>query len=273
MTDRILDISEHPARLSVRHEQLLIATGESEATVPLEELAVLIVSNPGVTYTQAVVAGLMESGGVFIVCGPSHLPSGMMLPLEGHHLQTERLRQQFAASEPVQKKVWRQLITEKVKSQGRALLRAHGDDRGLLAMARRVKAGDPDNVEAQAARKYFPAMFGEDFQRNRDWPGVNALLNYGYTVLRAIVARALAGAGLHPSIGVHHHNRYDAYALAADVMEPFRVIVDRRRNVRRVARSDARLRHRKPGPNLTRKEGLQPPLLLRGRACARHAGR
>jgi CRISPR-associated protein Cas1 len=226
MTERILDIAEVPARLSVRHEQLVIAHDDQETTTPLEEVAALIVSNPGVTYTQAVIVKLMEAGGVFIVCDGRHLPAGMMLPLEGHHVQTARLRQQIEASEPTRKQAWKQLVQAKVEAQGRLLERVHGQDHGLVAMAGRVRSGDADNVEAQAARKYFPALFGQEFQRNRDMTGTNALLNYGYTVLRAIIARALVGAGLHPSIGLHHHNRYDPYCLAADVMEPFRVLVD-----------------------------------------------
>ncbi len=228
MTERLIDLSDAPARLSVKHAQLVMEHGEEKQTLPLEDVAVLMVSNPGVTYTQAVLSGLMERSGVFIACDGKHLPAGMMLPLEGHHLQTERLKAQVEAGLPTRKRAWQEIVQAKVRAQGRLLDELHGDARGLLEMAKRVKSGDTDNVEGQAARKYWRALFGDPtFQRDRDLPGANAMLNYGYTVLRGIVARAVVAAGLHPSIGVHHHNRYDAYCLADDLMEPFRPRVDK----------------------------------------------
>ncbi len=228
MTERLIDISDTPVWLSVKHEQLVLKNEEQQQRVPMEEVAVLVVSNPGVTYTQAVLSGLMEHGGVFVACNAQHLPAGMMLPLEGHHLQTERLRAQVEAAQPMKKRAWQQVVQAKVRAQGRLLEELHGDPRGLIEMAKRVKSGDPDNIEGQAARKYFPHLFADRrFQRDRERPGANAMLNYGYTVLRGVVARAVAAAGLHPSIGIHHHNRYDAYCLADDLMEPFRTIVDR----------------------------------------------
>ena len=227
MTERILDISSQPAALRVKHEQLVVHTDDIEQSIPLAEIAALIVSHPAVTYTQGVVSGLMNAGAAFIACDARHMPSGMMLPVEGHHLQAERVGKQIAASLPLRKRVWQQIVREKIRSQGRLLKRIHGNDKGLAALADRVQSGDPKNVEAQAARRYWPALFGgAEFRRNREAPGRNAALNYGYTVLRATVGRAIAGAGLHPSIGVHHHNRYDAFCLADDLMEPYRVLVD-----------------------------------------------
>ena len=228
MTDRILDISGFAGSLRVRHERLVLKSDAKEQAVPLAEVAVLVVSNPAVTYTQAVLAKLMEHGGAFVSCGANRLPNGFMLPLEAHHLQTERIKQQVEASEPVRKRVWQQLVTAKISAQGKLLGDLHGDDKGLLAMAKRVRSGDPDNFEGVASQRYWPAVFGDaGFRRDRDLPGKNAMLNYGYGVLRAIVGRAIVAAGLHPSIGVHHHNRYDAFCLADDVMEPYRPIVDR----------------------------------------------
>ncbi|HPO17420.1 MAG TPA: type II CRISPR-associated endonuclease Cas1 [Candidatus Hydrogenedentes bacterium] len=228
MIERIIDLSDNPARLSIHLEQLVIESGDQKNTVPMEEVGVLVVSNPAVTYTQAVLSGLMEHGGVFLACSMRRLPIGMMVSLEGHHLQTERLHEQIEASEPVRKRVWQQLVQSKIVHQARVLVSLHNKDYGLIAMSGRVNSGDTDNVEGQAARKYWPLLFGDlEFRRDPDAGSANSMLNYGYGVLRGIVARAVVAAGLHPSIGVHHHNRYDAYCLADDMMEPFRPLVDK----------------------------------------------
>ena len=228
MIERIIDLSERAARLSVRHDQLVIAEGGTEHTVPMEDVAVLLLSHPALEITQGVVARLMECGGVLVAADSRRLPAGMLLPLEGHHLQTERLREQDSASEPARKRVWQQLVRAKVAAQGRVLAEFHGDDAGLAALAGRVQSGDAGGIESQAARRYFSRLFGElPFRRERDGEWPNAMLNYGYMALRAVVARAIVAAGLHPSLGVKHHNRYDAYCLAADLMEPYRPVIDR----------------------------------------------
>jgi CRISP-associated protein Cas1 len=229
MTDRIIDISTDAARLHVRHEQLVIEIAERpEATVPLAELACLVVSNPRVSYSHTALAGLAAAGGAMVVCDEKHLPIGMMLPLAGHSVQAERFEAQAQAAEPKKKQIWKQLVTAKIGAQGRALQELRGKDLGLGEMARRVKSGDTENLEAQASRRYWPAIFNdEQFRRDRQKEDQNRQLNYGYAVLRAIVARAICGAGLHPSLGVFHHNRYDTFCLADDLMEPFRPLVDR----------------------------------------------
>lgn len=229
MTERILDISEAPARLKVDLGRLHIEQGEAAPmTIPLEEVAVLMVAHYQVSYTQAVLAGLMAAGGVFICCDASRLPTGLMLPLAGHHQQTRRVALQAGAAKPVRKRLWQQLIQAKIAGQGRVLTTMHGDDLGLAKMAQRVKSGDPDNLEAQAARKYWRPLFQEDaFRRDQEADGANALLNYGYGVLRAIVGRAVCATGLHPSLGIHHKNQYNPYCLVDDLMEPYRPLVDR----------------------------------------------
>jgi len=229
MSDRLMDLSEEPARLSVRLEQLVIERNDKpEATVPLAELAVLVVSHPCVTYTHAVLAGIIAAGGAFVVCDGRHMPVAMLLPIESHSTQAERFARQTEASEPTRKRLWQQIVMAKVRAQGRLLKELHGDDRGLMALAGRVASGDTTNVEAQASQRYWRALFGDEkFRRDREADDQNRFLNYGYAVLRAIVARAVCAAGLHPSFGVHHHNRYDAFCLADDLMEPFRPIVDR----------------------------------------------
>jgi len=229
MTDRILDFSEKPARLNVRLKQLVVKRREMpDVSMPLAELAVLIVSHPQVSYTQAVLAGLAEAGGAFVACNRRHLPVGMFLPLVAHHAQTQRFAAQARVALPVRKRLWRQLVQAKINAQAETLEALHGTDAGLRALVAQVRSGDPANVEARAARRYWPVLFADaDFRRHREDEDQNLLLNYGYSVLRAIVARAICGAGLHPSLGIHHHNRYDAYCLADDLMEPFRPTVDR----------------------------------------------
>lgn len=228
MTDRILDISRLAARLSVRHKQLVIdQSPEGEVTMPLAELAVVVVSHPQVTYTQAVLACLAESGGAFVACNRQYLPVGLFLPLVAHFAQAERFAAQARAAQPLRKRLWKQIVREKIRSQARTLQVLYGSDCGLLALVSQVRSGDTSNVEARAAHRYWPQLFLDvEFRRNRDNQDQNLLLNYGYAVLRAIIARAICAAGLHPSLGIHHHNRYNAYCLADDLMEPFRPIVD-----------------------------------------------
>ncbi len=244
MTDRIIDLSEEPARLSVRYANLLIEReGAEPVTVPLEELAVLVVSHPQVSLTHAVLAGLATSGGVFVTCDDKHLPAGMLLPLNAHFTQAERFEQQASAPLPTRKRLWQEIIRAKLRAQANLLCELRGEDKGIAALVSRVKSGDPDNIEAEASRRYWPALFtGGYFRRDRFGLPPNQLLNYGYAVLRAVVARAICAAGLHPSLGLHHHNRYDAFRLADDLMEPFRPLVDR------------------AVVNLTRWRGLNAPL-------------
>jgi CRISP-associated protein Cas1 len=229
MTDRILDISEWPASLSVRNSLLSIRLGQEEPiTIPLSDLAVVIVSHPQVTYTHAVLSGLALAGAMFVTCDDKHLPVSMLLPLVTHSLQTERFAAQARLPLPVRKRLWQQIARAKILSQARLLEHRSGGDGGLGSLASQVRSGDPANLEARAARIYWQKVFGEiEFRRDREQDGLNACLNYGYAVLRAIVARAICGAGLHPSLSVHHHNRYDTFCLADDLMEPFRPVVDR----------------------------------------------
>jgi CRISP-associated protein Cas1 len=229
MTNRIVDFSDGPAYLNVRNRQLVVRRPNlPDAAVPLVDVAVVIASNPQVTYTQAVLAGIAETGGVFVACNGCRLPVGMFVPLVSHHAQTERFAAQARASVPTCKRLWQQIVRAKIRAQAKALIELYGDDFGLLPLVPLVRSGDPQNVEARAARAYWPQLFANTaFRRRADNQDENLLLNYGYAVLRAIVARAVCAAGLHPSIGLHHHNRYDAYCLADDLMEPFRPTVDR----------------------------------------------
>ncbi|HOX40460.1 MAG TPA: type II CRISPR-associated endonuclease Cas1 [Candidatus Brocadiia bacterium] len=228
MNNRIIDISEEPAALSSRYENLVIRRDDgSEASLPFGELAVILVSHPRISMTQSVLSGICAAGAVLVACDEKRTPCGMLLPLQGHSTQSERFALQASAPLPLRKRLWKQIVQEKIRAQSRALSRLRGDDRGLALLAAQVRSGDPENVEGRAARAYWSTLFGaEGFTRDPDSPGLNAMLNYGYAVLRAVVARAICASGLHPSLGIHHHNRYDTFPLASDLMEPFRPVVD-----------------------------------------------
>lgn len=229
MSQRIIEIAEGPARLSVRHAQLVVEReGLDTVTTPLEEIAALVLSAPQAQVTQAVLAGVAAAGGITVISGEKHLPAGMVLPLEQHGTQTERFAMQAGLKSTVKKRLWQELVAAKIRAQGRLLKELHGEDGGLIPMAERVRSGDEGNLEAQAARRYWPLLFRDPkFRRGSEGPDQNNHLNYGYAVLRAVVARAVCGAGLHPSLGVAHRNRYNPFCLADDVMEPFRPLVDR----------------------------------------------
>lgn len=225
--ERVLDFADRPVRLSVRHEQLVIRDGdEPEVTTPLAEAAIAIVASPRLSCTGAALAGLMRHGGSMVICDDSATPVGLMLPLGVNQQQTKRVLAQAAASLPTNKRLWQQVVRAKIAAQARTLELHTGDDAGLPRMATRVKSGDPDNLEAQAARRYWPALFGPSFRRRREAEDQNRLLNYGYAVLRAAVGRSICASGLHPSVGIHHHDRHNSFCLADDLMEPYRPVVD-----------------------------------------------
>ncbi|MCL5037614.1 MAG: type II CRISPR-associated endonuclease Cas1 [Chloroflexi bacterium] len=228
MTDYIIDISEEAVGLKASNNLLVIEKEDGKKkTYPFDEVAALIVSHPRVYLTHHVLSRLAEAGGIFIVCNEKHMPSGMILPLSGNYAQTERFGIQASASLPLKKQCWSQVVRAKVRAQAKLLDKLHGDDRGLSMLVSRIKSGDTTNIEGQASRRYWPALFCDpSFRRNRNGEDQNRHLNYGYAVLRAIIGRAVTAAGLHPSLGIHHHNRYDPFCLADDLMEPFRPLVD-----------------------------------------------
>ncbi|MEJ5342072.1 MAG: type II CRISPR-associated endonuclease Cas1 [Thermogutta sp.] len=228
MINHVVELANKPAKLSVRHRQLVIKTGdELEVTLPLAELAVLIAANPCITLTQPVLAGLAEAGAVCVICDATSRPVGTMFPLVNHHIQTERLAAQAQASLPTRKRLWQQIVRSKIQSQAGVLQELHGRDYGLARLAARVRSGDTSNVEAMASRRYWRHLFQDrTFRRDPDRNDQNRFLNYGYAILRAVTARAITGVGLHPSLGIHHHNRYNPFCLADDLMEPFRPRVD-----------------------------------------------
>lgn len=225
--DQIVDIATDGRHLSRERGFLKVSEGSEEiGRIPLDQIAGVIVHAHGTTWSTSLLTELADRGAPVVLCGSNHAPRSVLLPLEGHHAQGARLRAQWQAKAPFTKQAWKQVVISKITMQA-AALEAIGEAHAPVAMLRRkVTSGDSTNVEAQAARYYWPRMMGEDFRRDRTAPDLNALLNYGYTVLRAATARAVVAAGLHPTIGLHHSNRGNAFALADDLMEPFRPLVD-----------------------------------------------
>lgn len=225
--DQIVDIATDGRHLSRDRGFLKVSEGPEEiGRIPLDQIAGVIVHAHGTTWSNSLLTELADRGAPVVLCGTNHAPRSVLLPLDGHHAQGARLRAQWQAKASLMKQAWKQVVISKITMQA-AALEAVGEAHAPVAMlTRKVASGDSSNVEAQAARYYWPRMMGEDFRRDRNAPDLNALLNYGYTVLRAATARAVVAAGLHPTIGLHHSNRGNAFALADDVMEPFRPLVD-----------------------------------------------
>ncbi len=220
----------NPAYLHKKDQQLKVADPETKtekATVPLEDIAVVVLDHPQITLTHAVMADLIDRNVALISCDSRHLPSGLMLPLDGNHVQTERFRKQIEASEPLLKNLWSQTVAAKIDNQANHLNRQGFENKQLLALIPQIKSGDPDNVEGRAASVYWKILFdGHDFTRDRFGIEPNSHLNYCYAILRAIVARALVSSGLLPTLGIFHRNKYNAYCLADDIMEPYRPFCD-----------------------------------------------
>ncbi len=193
-----------------------------------EDVGLLIVDTPRSIYTHGVVLELLKHGAMVVLCGSNHLPVGVLQPLVGHSLQARRQREQIQAGAPLRKRLWPQIVRAKIRAQAKHLqVIGSLESQAPEDMAKRVRSGDPENLEAQAARRYGSALFGPEFRRTREGPAPNPLLNYGYAIVRAATARAVCGAGLNPALGLHHTNQYNAFALADDLFEPLRPLVDR----------------------------------------------
>ncbi|MGL4944551.1 MAG: type II CRISPR-associated endonuclease Cas1 [Thermoguttaceae bacterium] len=233
MTHHILDFS-NGAALHVRLQNLVIEReGVPPLSLPMSDIACIIVAHRQVTFTQSVLEQIAVHGGTLVACDSKMTPCGMYLPLAAHHLQKRRIDSQIRASVQTRKRLWQQIIRAKVSHQAQLLSSWTGSDGGIAAMVERVKSGDTSNIEAQAAQKYWRALFKTDFEMrhnfrrdNESGDAVNVALNYGYAVLRAVIARAIVATGLLPSVGLHHCNKYNSFCLADDLMEPFRPLVD-----------------------------------------------
>ncbi len=225
--DQIIDIVTDGRHLSRDRGFLKVSEkGNEVGRTPLDQITAVIVHAHGTTWSTSLLTELGDRGTPVVLCGSNHVPRSMLLPVEGHFAQGARMRAQCNAKAPLKKQAWKKVVISKVLMQAQ-VLGAVGQQRGRLdQLARSVMSGDRTNVEAQAARHYWPRLMGTEFRRDLGGSGPNALLNYGYTVFRSAAARAVVAAGLHPTIGLHHSNRGNAFALADDLMEPFRPLVD-----------------------------------------------
>lgn len=231
----------NPAYLSMRLGQIVIKKPEESfagtndsvgqtRTIPIEDVGVVVLDNKQITLTQALLEALLDNNCALITCDSRHLPVGLLLPLVGNTVQNERFRSQLDASLPLKKQLWQQTVQAKIRNQAAMLKFSTGEDAAnMLIWADSVRSGDTDNMEARAAAYYWKNVFPDKpgFFRDQEGGGLNSLLNYGYAILRAIVARSLVSSGLLPTLGIHHHNRYNAYCLADDIMEPYRPYVDK----------------------------------------------
>lgn len=234
----------NPAYLSLRNKQLIVKLPEvekndsipddlkkqAERSIPVEDIGVIILDNKRITITQGVIEALLDNNSALITCNSERMPVGLMLPLSGNKTQTERFRDQINASLPLKKQLWQQTVQAKIRNQAYVLSsKNNAIIENMKVWATDVKSGDPDNYEARAAVYYWANLFTEieGFSRNREGIPPNNLLNYGYAILRAIVARSLVASGLLPTFGIHHRNKYNAYCLADDIMEPYRPFVDK----------------------------------------------
>lgn len=228
MTKRIIEIGTEGCYLKLRDQQLVIQKGEDEVgSIPIEDMSALILDHPQTVITVPVLNHLLENNVMVVSSDERHQPAGMFLPLQSHVIQSERFTAQAGMGNSLKKALWKQIVRAKVDMQARVLKSLTNSDAGLSALAKKVRSGDPDNIEAQAARRYWSRLFEDaDFRRDFGADDQNRYLNYGYAIVRAITARSICAAGLHPSLGLHHHNRYNAYCLADDLMEPYRPYVD-----------------------------------------------
>ena len=224
----------NPCFLNCKDLQLIInkksETGEESNTkIPIEDIGVAIIDHYGVTITQYSLSLLLENNVAVVICNSNHMPNGMFLNLDGNSLQSEFFKNQVSASVPLKKQLWQQTISYKINNQARLLKSIGASFRNMLDWSEKVKSGDTSNLEARASAFYWKNFFPPelDFKRDRFGEPPNNLLNYGYAILRAIVARSLVGSGLLPTLGIHHRSKYNAYCLADDIMEPYRPFVDK----------------------------------------------
>lgn len=222
-------VFSNPLNLSLKNKQLVLAykdNPERKQTIPIEDIGIIVIEHQQVNITIPLLNELTDSNVQVVLCNQKGMPNSMMINLDSNINQGEILRNQLATGEVMKKQLWKQIVEAKIKNQSRLLNKIGYDGSILSPYYNNVKSGDSDNKEGIAARVYFQTLFGHDFTRDRSMEGINTLLNYGYTILRASVSRALVSSGLFPAIGIHHSNRSNAFPLADDIMEPFRPFVD-----------------------------------------------
>lgn len=230
MLGRIVEIADDRRHLFAHRGFMVVRDTEGErkelGQIPLDDIGAVIANAHGLSYTNNLLVELAQRGAPFVLCAPNHSPVGMLLPTDGNYEQSRRIDAQLAARRPLHKQMWAAIVRSKLEQQAAVLEAVGAPSVPLLALAKKVKSGDPGNLEAQGARRYWSLLFGDDFRRDQGAGGVNSLLNYGYTILRSATARAVIGAGLHPSIGLFHSNAGNPMRLVDDLIEPFRPVID-----------------------------------------------
>lgn len=217
----------NPAYLSTQNQQLLIERKDAEkVSVPIEDIGVMVLDHPQITITQVCMARLLDNNAALITCNEKHLPVGLFLNLVGNTLQTKKFQAQIEAGLPLKKQLWQQTVRAKILNQAILLEKSGQEAQVLRRLIQEVKSGDPTNTEGYAAQYFWQRMMPGDYTRGRYEGGVNVFLNYGYAIIRAVVARSLVGSGLLPTLGIFHRNQYNPYCLADDIMEPYRPFVD-----------------------------------------------
>lgn len=225
MIKRTIVIS-NPATLSYLHKQLIIKNDDGEHKIPIEDIALVIIDHCSVSYSHYLLSEFAEYNVVVVVCNKKHMPCSLLLALDSHSTHSKVVNMQAKMGKATAKSLWQQIIIAKIKAQARVLNSLNIEHTLLKRLATKVKSGDPDNCEAQAARLYWKQLFGHEFRRDRELEGINSLLNYGYIVLRSAIARAIVTTGLHPALGIFHKNQYNNFCLADDLVEPLRPLVD-----------------------------------------------
>jgi CRISP-associated protein Cas1 len=230
MIGRIVEVADDQRHLFMLRGFMVVRDTEGErkelGQIPLDDIAAVIANAHGLSYTDNLLVALSERCAPFVLCGANHNVVAMLLPIDGNYQQAKRFDAQIETSKPTIKRLWAEVVRSKLQQQAVALEAVGAPPMPLSALAAKVRSGDPENPEAQGARRYWTLLFGEEFRRDQNAGGLNAMLNYGYTVLRAATARAVVAAGLHPTIGLHHSNANNALRLVDDLMEPFRPMVD-----------------------------------------------
>lgn len=230
MIGRIIEVADDRRHLFLSRGFLVVQDTDGErkelGQIPLDDIAAVIANAHGLSYTNNLLVALVERCAPFVLCAANHNAVGMVMTIDGNYQQAKRFDAQLAATQPLIKRMWADIVKSKLQQQAGALEAAGAPHIPLQALVKKVRSGDPENFEAQGAKRYWSLLFGDDFRRDQQGGGINTMLNYGYTVLRAATARAVIAAGLHPTIGLHHSNEGNAMRLVDDLMEPFRPMID-----------------------------------------------
>jgi CRISPR-associated protein Cas1 len=225
---RVIEIADPLVNLSIKRGFVVVKINDIEKTqIPTDDIEVLILNGTGASITTNLLNQLLNCGAMVIVLGENYSPSGIFYPTDPHFLHKQKINLQINASKPLNKKLWQAVVKAKILNQSAILaFFTKEDEKQLIELAKKVGSGDPENIEAQAAKKYWQKLFGEDFRRDYASTGINSMLNYGYAILRSATARSIFSCGLNPVFGIHHHNLGNAFCLVDDLMEPYRPIVD-----------------------------------------------